>query len=98
MPVPAAMRPPKITHERVGTIQKLDDARAGRGPVPGGSIARAGAGGMVDSEGQAQWEEDDVMLFFWGNSNAAKARYRKKVEESTQYMEQWREGVSHVLV
>ena len=34
------------------------------------------------------------MLFLWGNSNTAKERYQKKVEDSTQQMEQWREGVS----
>jgi hypothetical protein len=59
-----------------------------------GSAARAGAGEMVDSEGQARLDEDDVMLLFWGNSKAAKDRYCKKVEESTQRMMQWREQVS----
>jgi hypothetical protein len=48
----------------------------------------------VDSEGQALWDEDDVMLFFWGNSKAAKERHCKKLEESTRHMEEWREGVA----
>jgi hypothetical protein len=34
------------------------------------------------------------MLFFWGNSKASKDRHRKKLEESTRHMEQWREGVA----
>ena len=51
---------------------------------------------MVDSEGQAQWDEDDVMLFLWGNSKAAKDRYHKKNKESTQDVDQWRQGVSQV--
>jgi hypothetical protein len=33
----------------------------------------------------AGWDEDDVMLFFWGNSKAAKERHIKKQEESTAY-------------
>jgi hypothetical protein len=48
----------------------------------------------VSWEGQVQWEEDDVMLFLWGNSNTAIEHYQKKVEDSTQQIEQWREGVS----
>jgi hypothetical protein len=54
--------------------------------------------GIVDSEDQARWDEDDVMLFLWGNSNASKDRHRKKLEESTRHMEQWREGVAQVSV
>jgi len=57
-----------------------------------------GIEGIVDLEAQAPWDEDDVMLFLWGNSNASKDRHRKKLEESTQHMEQWREGVAQVSV
>ena len=32
----------------------------------------------LDSEGQESWDEDDVMLFCWGNTPAAKERHRKK--------------------
>jgi hypothetical protein len=49
--------------------------------------------GIVDSEGQAGWDKDNMMLFLWGNSNASKDRHCKKLEKSTQHMEQWREGV-----
>ena len=52
-----------------------------------------GGPGIEDSEDQARWDEDDVMLFLWGNSNASKDRHRKKLEESTRHMEQWREAV-----
>jgi hypothetical protein len=31
-----------------------------------------GGPGIEDSEDQARWDEDDVMLFLWGNSNASK--------------------------
>ena len=36
-------------------------------------------GGLVESEGQAVWDEDDVMLFFWGNSQDPKEPHLKKV-------------------
>jgi hypothetical protein len=64
----------------------------------GNAVAGPGIEGIVDSEGQARWDEDDVMLFLWGNSNASKDRHRKKLEESTRHMEQWREGVAQVSV
>ena len=46
----------------------------------------------------AQWDEDDVMLFLWGNSKASKDHYRKQKEESTQRTELWRQGTSQVPV
>ena len=64
----------------------------------GNAVAGPGIEGIVDSEGQARWDEDDVMLFLWGNSNASKDRHRKKLEESTRHMEEWREGVTRVSV
>ena len=70
-------------------------------PVPTHSMdavirnLRAGTGRLVESEGQAEWDEDDVMLFLWGNSPAAKERHLKKVDENNRRMEQWREGVPH---
>ena len=48
---------------------------------------RAGTGRLVESEGQAEWDEDDVMLFLWGNSPAAKERHLKKVDENNRRME-----------
>jgi hypothetical protein len=44
-------------------------------------------------ESQAKWDEDDVMLFFWGNSKVATERHLKKVGENAQRIEQWRGGV-----
>jgi hypothetical protein len=59
----------------------------------GNAVGGSGIEGIEDSEDQARWDEDDVMLFLWGNSNASKDRHRKKLEESTRHMEQWREAV-----
>jgi hypothetical protein len=89
MPVPAPTGPSRTRHDRTSVLRKLDIARN-----PGGAnIAGAGTGGLAESEGQAVWDEDDAMLFLWGNSPAAKERRLKRVGENTQRVEQWREGV-----
>jgi hypothetical protein len=90
VPVQAEMGPSRTKHDRATTIN--DAGGVGVGNAPAG----AGAGEMVDSEDQARWDEDDVMLFLWGNSKASKDRYRKKKEESSRRMERWREGTSQV--
>ncbi|KAF8232675.1 hypothetical protein L208DRAFT_1360845 [Tricholoma matsutake] len=93
VPLPAPTRPPRTIHDRDIAVSKRDTARAPDTAGVGNSSAGAGTGELVESEGQAMWDEDDVMLFFWGNSQAAKERSLKKVHEDTQRMEQWREGV-----
>lgn len=97
VPTVASMGPQKTTHNRNTAIQKRNVARDADGVSASNPTAGAGTGGMVDSE-QAQWDEDDVMLFFWGNSNAAKERHHKKYVEHTQGMERWRAGVHQVSV
>ncbi|TDL26653.1 hypothetical protein BD410DRAFT_825774 [Rickenella mellea] len=42
---------------------------------------------------QGEWDADDIVLFFWANTPAARERRRKEQEERTQYMEAWRQGV-----
>ena len=54
--------------------------------------AGAGAGGLVEAE-KGMWEEDDVMLFFWGNTKAARERHLKKAYEDAHRIEQWRGGI-----
>ena len=48
----------------------------------------------TDLEEQDRWDEDDVMLFFWGNSKAAMERHAQKKQERTEYLEDWRAGVT----
>jgi hypothetical protein len=73
---------------RTTAIGELEEARNPDG-------AGAGTGALVESEGQATWDEDDVMMFFWENSQAAKERHLKEVSENTLRMEQWRSGVEN---
>jgi hypothetical protein len=48
----------------------------------------------ADLEVQNRWDEDDVMLFFWGNSKAALERHARRKRERTEYLEDWRAGVT----
>ena len=98
-PVPTAAQsgPQTTTHNRNTTIQKLNAARDASGAGPSNSGPGAGTSQTqqaVDSE--LQWDEDDVMLFFWANSKAARDRHKEKEAEQNQRMEQWRAGVNGV--
>jgi len=89
VPVPAPMGPSRISNDRTTTVRKLNVARAADGgnAQPG---TRKGAEESVDSEGRALMDEDEVMLFFWGNTPAAKQRHLKRVQEETERMGRWR--------
>ena len=50
--------------------------------------------GAGELEEQDKWDEDDVMLFFWGNSKAALDRHAQKKQEWTESLEDWRAGVT----
>jgi hypothetical protein len=45
-------------------------------------------------EVQDRWDEDNVMLFFWGNSKVALERHAQKKQECTVYLEDWRAAVT----
>jgi hypothetical protein len=63
-------------------------------PVPVAMGPDRSGGTVADSEVQDQWHEDDTMLFFWGNSKAAMERHAQKKQERTEYLEDWRAGVT----
>ncbi|KAF7977086.1 hypothetical protein HWV62_4663 [Athelia sp. TMB] len=54
----------------------------------------AGAGAGEAEDADARWDADDVVLFLWGNTKAARQRRAKEEEEDAQRLEQWRAGVS----
>ena len=90
----------KIVHDRTAAIGKRGKSPRTRGVRAGKATASAGAGKMVELvelEFQASWDEDDVILFCWGNTPAAKERHRKKVQETNQRMQAWRESVPQGL-
>jgi len=82
LPRPAPTGPSRTVHDRTVAIRKRGVAR---------NLGGASAGNTAGAE--AKWDEDDVMLFFWGNSKAATERHVKKVGENTRRIEQWRGGV-----
>ena len=86
VPAPAPAGPSKTIQDRATTIKKCEAAKK-RGR------AGAGAGVLVESEDQV-WDEDDTVLYFWGNTQAAKKRHLKKANKETRRIEQWRGGVS----
>jgi hypothetical protein len=55
---------------------------------------KGGEGAAEGLEEQEKWDEDDVMLYFWGNSKAALERHAQKEQERTEYLEDWRAGVT----
>ena len=93
---PAEAVPSRTKHDRTVVHRMLEKHQNHGGGE--GSAAGAGTGGVVEPEGQVKWDEDDVMLFLWGNSQAVKERHVKEVAEKSEKIEQWRGGVSQELV
>ena len=96
--VPAPAGPKRATHDKDTTVRKRFKGQRTGETGAGSSLAGTETGGLVESEGQVIWDEDEVMLFFWGNSKAAKQRHLKKVGENTQRLEQWRDSVAQVSI
>jgi hypothetical protein len=40
------------------------------------------------------WDEDDVMLFFWGNSMPSMERHAQKEQERKENINKWRAGTA----
>ena len=59
---------------------------------PADNGGSAGSAAATDSE-KPGWDEDDVMLFFWGNSRAAMERHAKKEQERKENIDKWRAGI-----
>ena len=59
------------------------------------SPAETGSGEEKLGE-RATWDEDDVILFLWGNTQVAKDRHSKKIQDEDQRMERWKNGLSYV--
>jgi hypothetical protein len=93
VPVPAPMGRIRVKDDRNTAIQKRAAAMSQGGQGAGSKRKRSG-GAAADLEEQDRWDEDDVMLFFWGNSKAALERHVKKKQERTEYLEDWRARVT----
>ncbi|KIJ25382.1 hypothetical protein M422DRAFT_38784 [Sphaerobolus stellatus SS14] len=49
--------------------------------------------GGQEEAGASEWDEDDVMLYFWGNSRAARERHESKQQDRKDYIEDWKSSV-----
>jgi len=83
-PAPISIDQPKTVHDRNLTIEKRSIAAEEEAKK-----TRADEG----RKRKATLDEDDVMLFFWGNSRRARERYLKTREEKRENLEQWRQGL-----
>jgi len=86
-PVPPPVGPSKKGYDRNVTIKKRKKAKKRKK-----SRARNAAGEESD---KAVWDEDEVMLFLWGNSRAAQERYIKRSEDKRRDVEQWKRGIKY---
>ena len=86
--------PGKRRTTECGTVQATK-VRHGAAPATH-DLSPAETSGEEKSKEQAMWDEDDVILFFWGNSQAAKDRHSKKIQDNARRMERWKNGLSYV--
>jgi len=85
-PVPPLVGPSKKKHDR--NVKRKEVKKRNK------SRARNTAG--EESE-KAVWDEDEVMLFLWGNSRAAQERHIKRSEDKRRDVEQWKRGIKYGL-
>jgi len=95
VPAPALMGPPRAKHDRRVSIDKRTAATS-QGGQGSGSKRRRGDDGTADLEVQDRWDEDDVILFLWGNTTAALERHAQKEQERSGYLENWRATVTGI--
>jgi hypothetical protein len=88
------MGPTKSVGDRTTTMAKLATANArGIQRQPAGNGGGTGSAAATESE-QPVWDEDDVMLFFWGNSTPSMERHAKKEQERKESINKWRAGTA----
>ena len=100
--------PPRHRNNRLIAIRKREghsNPEDDSGEAP--EVAEVAGGGATDVTdnptvvvrrpmvGYRGWDEDDWMLFFWGNIPAARERYRAADEESSNRISRWATEVSN---
>jgi hypothetical protein len=83
----------RVKDDRNTAIEKRAAAMS-EGGQGAGSERNTSEGAATDLGEQDKWDEYDVVLFFWGNSKAALERHAQKKQERTEYLEDWRAGVT----
>jgi hypothetical protein len=86
------MDPTRGVGDGAKTSPKLTKARAEGAQPQRADNGDSKLSAAIDSEPPV-WDEDDVMLFFWGNSKPAMERHAKKAQERKENIDEWRAGV-----
>ncbi|KZP28691.1 hypothetical protein FIBSPDRAFT_947518 [Athelia psychrophila] len=63
-------------------------------PVPAPKERNTSKEAAAHFEAKNSWDEDDVMLHFWGNTKVAQDRHAQKEQERTASLENWRDAVT----
>ena len=101
-------RPPRHKNNRLIAIRKREGhGNPGDDSGEASEVAEVAGGGATDVTdnptvvvrrpmvGYREWDEDDWMLFLWGNTPAARERYRAADEESFNRISRWATEVSN---
>jgi len=101
-------RPPRHKNNRLIAIRKREGhGNPGDDSGEASEVAEVAGGGATDVTdnptvvvrrpmvGYRGWDEDDWMLFLWGNTPAARERYRAADEESFNRISRWATEVSN---
>ena len=91
------MEPEKNARDHSNSIKKKAAAmtiqeRQGSSKKKKAHVGACGA----DSEVRHGWDEDDVMLFFWGNSKLARERRAREEQGRRRGVEEWRIAIPGV--
>ena len=90
--------PARGRNNRLTSIRKRESRNnTGDGGGEAGEVAGGGATDTIDNSivvvqpmvGYRGWDEDDWMLFFWGNTPAARERHRAAKQESSNRIARW---------
>jgi len=92
--VPPPVGPSKKKSDRNITIKKRKEAKKREDKAKRGKKSRARNAAGEESD-KAVWDEDEVMLFLWGNSRAAQERHVKRSEDKRRDVEQWKRGIKY---
>jgi hypothetical protein len=93
--VPAPMGPGKTANEHLRSIKKRNAVTSKEGK--GSRKRRKTLSGARDTDSdsvQHSWDEDDVVLFFWGNSKVAQERRVREEQERGRHVKEWRDAVT----
>ncbi|KIJ50353.1 hypothetical protein M422DRAFT_204264, partial [Sphaerobolus stellatus SS14] len=91
IPQATLMGAPKKTFDRDTFQTKLNQSREGGNNSTGGGAAASG--GPTDSQHNG-WDEDDIMLFLWGNTQAAMERHEAEKNKRNKFIQDWGSSIS----